>query len=34
MKKTTNKRKFNPDGSYTGKPTDTFEQPIQDADDL
>lgn len=23
-----------PDGSYTGKPVDSHEQPVQDADDL
>ncbi len=27
-------RKFDPNGSYTGKPTDIFEQPTQDVDDL
>ncbi len=26
--------KCDPDGSYTGKPKEKFERPIQDADDL
>ena len=26
--------RFDPDGSYTGKPMDTHEKPVQDADDL
>ena len=26
--------KFDPDGSWTGKPKDKDEEPIQDADDL
>ncbi len=26
--------KCDPDGSYTGKPIERFEKPIQDADDL
>lgn len=25
---------FDPNGSYTGKPTNALEQPVQDADDL
>lgn len=26
--------KADPNGSYTGKPLDKFEKPVQDADDL
>ena len=26
--------KSDPNGSYTGKPLDKFEKPVQDADDL
>lgn len=26
--------KFDPNGSYTGKPNELWEKPIQDADDL
>jgi len=29
-----NASKFDPNGSYTGVPTDKNEKPVQDADDL
>ena len=29
-----NKNVFDPQGSYTGRPADPMEKPVQDADDL